>query len=62
MNFFLRHENFNRSISDLVELLLERSSHGYPCVIYKDPYYVLNQNYSRILESDWLSSAGRFEH
>ena len=62
MNCFLRHENFNRSISDLVELLLERYGLGYSCFLYQDPYYVLNQNYSRILESDWLSSAGRFEH
>ena len=59
---FLRHEDLNRSISDLVELLLERSALGYSCVLYKDPSYVLNQKYSRILESDWLSSAGRFEH
>ena len=59
---FLRHEDFNRSIFDLVELLLERSGLGYSCFLYQDPYYVLNQNYSRVLESDWLSSAGRFEH
>ena len=59
---FLRHEDFNRSISDLVELLLEHYGLGYFCFLYQDPYYVLNQNYSRILESDWLSSAGRFEH
>ena len=50
------------SIFDLVELLLERSGLGYSCFLYQDPYYVLNQNYSRILESDWLSSAGRFDH
>ena len=59
---FLRHEDFNRSIFDLVELLLERSDLGYSCFLNKDPSYVLNQKYSRILESDWLSSAGRFEH
>ena len=59
---FLRHENFNKSIFDLVQLLLERSGLGYSCFLYQDPYYVLNQNYSRILESDWLSSAGRFDH
>ena len=62
MNFFLRHEDLNRSIFDLKQLLSERSGLGYPCVLYKDPCYVFNQNYSRILESDWLSSAGRFEH
>ena len=62
MNCFLRHENFKRSMSDLVELLLERSGLGYSCFLYQDPYYVLSQNYSRVLESDWLSSAGRFEH
>ena len=50
------------SIFDLVELLLERSGLGYSCFLNKDPSYVLNQKYSRILESDWLSSAGRFEH
>ena len=60
--FFLRHEDLNRSIFDLKQLLSERSGLGYPCVLYKDPCYVFNQNYSRILESDWLSSAGRFEH
>ena len=60
--FFWRHEDLNRSIFDLEQLLLERSGLGYSCLLYKDPYYVLNQNYSRILESDWLSSAGRFEH
>ena len=63
MIFFWRHEDLNRSIFDLEQLLLERSGLGYSCVLYKDPYnYVLNQKYSRILESDWLSSAGRFEH
>ena len=50
------------SIFDLVELLLERSGLGYSCFLNKDPSYVLNQKYSRILESDWFSSAGRFEH
>ena len=50
------------SIFDLVELLLERSGLGYSCFLNKDPSYVLNQKYSRVLESDWLSSAGRFEH
>ena len=50
--FFLRHEDFNRSIFGL----------GYSCFLYKYPSYVLNQNYCGILETDWLSSAGRFEH
>ena len=62
MDFFLRHEDFNRSIFDLVEFLLERSALGHSCFLNKDPSYVLNQKYSRILESGWLSSAGRFEH
>ena len=55
--FVLRHEDLNRSIFDLKQLLLECSGLGYPYV-----YYVLNQNYSKILESDCLSLAGRFEH
>ena len=59
---FLRHEDFNMSIFDLVELLLERSGLGYSCFLNKDPSYVLNQKYSRILKNDWLSSAGRFVH
>ena len=55
MDFFLRHEDFNRSMFDLVQLLLERSGLGYS-------YYVFNQNYDKIHERDWLSQAGRFEH
>ena len=55
MDFFLRHEDFNRSMFDLVQLLLERSGLGYS-------YYVFNQNYVKIHERDWLSQAGRFEH
>ena len=60
--FFLRHEDFNRSIFDLEHFLLERSGLGYSCFLNKDPSYVLNQKYSRILENEWLSSVGRFEH
>ena len=55
MDFFLRHEDFNRSMFDLVQLLLERSGLGYS-------YYVFNQNYDKIYERDWLPQAGRFEH
>ena len=51
-----------RSIFDLEHFLLERSGLGYSCFLNKDPSYVLNQKYSRILKNDWLSSAGRFEH
>ena len=40
--FFLRHEDFNRSIFGL----------GYSCFLYKYPSYVLNQIYCRILETD----------
>ena len=40
--FFLRHEDFNRSIFGL----------GYSCFLYIYPSYVLNQNYCRILETD----------
>ena len=58
--FFLRHEDFNRSIFDLEHFLLERSGLGYSCFLNKDPSYVLNQKYSRILKNDWLSSAGCF--
>ena len=54
MDFFLRHEDFNRSMSDLVQLLLERSGLGYS-------YYVFNQNNGKILERDLLSPDGRFE-
>ena len=50
MNFFLRHEDFNRSIFDLEHFLLERSGLGYSFFLYKDHYY------------DWLSSGGRFKH
>ena len=53
--FFLRHEDFNRSMFDLVQLLLERSGLGYS-------YYVFNQNNGKILERDLLSPDGRFEH
>ena len=55
MDFFLRHEDFNRSMFDLVQLLLERSGLGYS-------YYVFNQNNGKILERDLLSPDGRFEH
>ena len=51
MDFFLRHEDFNRSMFDLVQLLLERSGLGYS-------YYVFNQNNGKILERDLLSPDG----
>ena len=52
--FFSRHEDFNRSVFDLKQLLLECSGLGYS-------YYVFNQNYDKIHERDWLSQAGRFD-
>ena len=62
MNWFFETRGLQQEYIWLVELLLERYGLGYFCFLYQDPYYVLNQNYSRILESDWLSSAGRFDH
>ena len=37
-----RHEDFNRSIFDLEQFLLEHSGLGYSCFLYKDPYCVFS--------------------
>ena len=39
-SFYLRHEDFNRSIFDLEQFLLERSGLGYLSFLYEDPCYV----------------------
>ena len=38
-SFYLRPEDFNRSIFDLEQFLLEHSDLGYSCFLYEDPCY-----------------------
>ena len=40
ISLFLRHEDFNRSIFDLEQFLLEHSGLGYSSFLYEDPCYV----------------------
>ena len=39
-SFYLRHEDFNWSIFDLEQFLLEHSDLGYSSFLYEDPCYV----------------------
>ena len=38
-SFYLRHEEFNRSIFDLEQFLLEHSGLGYSSFFYEDPVF-----------------------
>ena len=68
-SLYLRHEEFNRSIFDLEQFLLEYSDLGYSSFLYEDPCYVFLietvKKFSNVFgyqEPADLSTTGRHAH
>ena len=61
-SFYLRHEDFNRSIFDLEQFLLEHLIMVVRPFSAKILVMFFNRNRKKILERVWLSRACRFEH
>ena len=59
-SFYLRHEEFNWSLFDLEQFLLEYPGLGYSCT--KILVMFFNRKSKKTLERVWLSRACRLEH